>query len=336
MNGIVCAGNWVLDQVKIIGTWPKKGELSNILSETSGPGGSPFNLLVDYAHLGVNFPTWGMGCIGDDSLGKLILEICAKENINIEHLNVLKNIATSYTDVMSLKDSGERTFFHCRGANAKFSPQHISLDKLKLLNPKIFHIGYLLLLDEMDKKNSAGEVVIAELLKNIQAMGIQTSVDVVTEASTRFKEVVKPCLNYIDHLIINEVEAGNISDISIRQEDGSVDIEQAKKAATLLLTEGVNETVVIHFPEGAIWAQTDTQPIYQMSLNIPVEDIIGTVGAGDAFCAGTLWGIHNGWDPKKTLTMASGIAAASLQAANTTDGIGSQDDVENLIKKYLP
>jgi sugar/nucleoside kinase (ribokinase family) len=42
---------------------------------------------------------------------------------------ISKENPTSYSDVMSLR-SGERTFFHARGANAEFSPVDIDIDAL--------------------------------------------------------------------------------------------------------------------------------------------------------------------------------------------------------------
>jgi len=65
-NGIVCAGNWVLGRVKIIDNWPGEGELADILEETSGLGGSPFTILMDFARMRVRFPSYAFGCIGDD------------------------------------------------------------------------------------------------------------------------------------------------------------------------------------------------------------------------------------------------------------------------------
>jgi sugar/nucleoside kinase (ribokinase family) len=54
------------------------------------------------------------------------------------------------------------------------------------------------------------------------------------------------------------------------------------------------------------------------------------VGAGDAFCAGVLYGIHEGWSPEESLKVGSAAAAACLQAANTTDGVRSLGEIKKL------
>jgi len=45
-KGILGAGNWIVDHVKIIDAWPNQDTLANILSEYRGTGGSPCNILI--------------------------------------------------------------------------------------------------------------------------------------------------------------------------------------------------------------------------------------------------------------------------------------------------
>ena len=334
MAGIVCAGNWILDHVKMIDCWPKKGELANILSESKGAGGAPFNIMLGFSKLGVNFPTWGIGCVGNDPFGQEILEICRRAQLDVQWLNVLNDASTSYTDVMTLQETGERTFFHHRGANAKFSPRHVPLDSLKEVGVQIFHLGYLMLLDEMDKTDPEDGIVAAGLLQQIQTLGIETSIDLVSESSDRYIQIVHPCLKYVDHCIINEVEASNVTQFELRKSDNQLDHDKVFDAAKELLDLGVQQTAVIHFPEGSVWVDRLGNSIFQSSLDIPQDRIVSTVGAGDAFCAGVLWGLHEKWSPQKTMEMASGIAAACLQGINTTDGIGSQAMIVDLIQQF--
>ena len=233
MSGIACAGNWILDQVKTVDCWPGKGELANVLSETTGAGGSPFNVLIDLARLRAPFPTLGFGCLGNDARGREILRICRREGVDAARLSRLSSATTSYTDVMSVAETGERTFFHCRGANAFFSARYADLPLMKRKGIRIFHLGYLLLLDALDKPDKKYGTGAARLLKEVQSAGIQTSVDVVSEASDRFRRVVGPALRFTDHLIINEVEAEKITSIRTRNRGGM------KEAAEALFRCGV-------------------------------------------------------------------------------------------------
>jgi hypothetical protein len=65
-NGVLAGGNWIVDRPKIIDAYPGQDTLANILQETSGNGGSPYNLLVDLARLQAPFPLEAVGLVGEE------------------------------------------------------------------------------------------------------------------------------------------------------------------------------------------------------------------------------------------------------------------------------
>ena len=77
-SGILAGGNWIIDRVKMVDAYPGLEQLANIKSQHQGTGGSPYNVLLDLAKLGVVFPLMGAGLVGKDALGAAILEDCAK------------------------------------------------------------------------------------------------------------------------------------------------------------------------------------------------------------------------------------------------------------------
>jgi sugar/nucleoside kinase (ribokinase family) len=50
------------------------------------------------------------------------------------------------------------------------------------------------------------------------------------------------------------------------------------------------------------------------------------VGAGDAFAAGVLFGLHEGWSVEECLRLAAASAAACVRGQNTSDGIRAAHD----------
>ena len=78
----------------------------------------------------------------------------------------------------------------------------------------------------------------------------------------------------------------------------------------------------------------DLQPVEVASLRIPKEEIKGSVGAGDAFCAGCLYGIYNGFSDRQTLEFASAAAACNLFAANSVDGMRSKNEILQIAEQY--
>ena len=68
-RGLLAGGNWIIDHVKIIDTWPVQDSLANILSSTHGTGGSPYNILVDLAKMGAPIPLSAVGVFPDQADG---------------------------------------------------------------------------------------------------------------------------------------------------------------------------------------------------------------------------------------------------------------------------
>jgi sugar/nucleoside kinase (ribokinase family) len=318
-HGILAAGNWIIDHTKIIDVYPVQDALGNILSETDGNGGSPYNLLIDLTRLGAPFPLEALGLVGDDGDGGKIRADCLRHHIAVDQLHSCKGVPTSYTDVMSVKTTGRRTFFHQRGANALLGPEHFDFTASRA---KFFHLGYLLLLDRLDRPCPENGTVAAGLLKQAVAAGFKTSIDLVSEDSDRFSAIVRPALKYTDHAILNEFEAERTTGRKIRTEQ-DIDPHRLRSAAQDLLEAGVREWVVIHFPDGAIAAHRDGRVLTQGSVRIAQEKIIGTTGAGDAFGAGLLYGLHEGRPMEDCLRYAVCVAAACLTESNCSGGVSS-------------
>jgi sugar/nucleoside kinase (ribokinase family) len=330
-HGLLAGGNWIIDQVKLIDVYPQPEQLGNIRGQSQGTGGAPYNVLIDLARSGAPFPLLAAGLVGQDVLGEQIRQDCRQHRIDIRHLSATPKAATSYTDVMTEQGHGRRTFFHARGANALWHGADLDFERTR---PRIFHLGYLLLLDALDQLDPRYGTKAARLLAAAQAAGIKTSVDVVSEDSDRFAEIVNPALRHVDYCILNEIEAGKTTGFKLRPPDGSLDTVAVRHAAGALLQQGVRELVVIHFPEGAFARTRKGEDFWQSSLKLPLEYIGGTAGAGDAFCAGVLMGLHEGWDLQKCLQTGVCIAAASLSDPTCTAGVKSLNSSLALGKKF--
>ena len=332
-SGVLGGGNWIIDQVKLIDVFPHREQLANIHSQFQGTGGAPYNVLLDLAKLGATFPLTAAGLVGKDALGDLILADCRAHKIDTRFLRATPDAPTSYTDVMTERSDGRRTFFHHRGANVLWKGDDLEFTKTRA---RIFHLGYLLLLDQLDVPDKKFGTKGAAMLAAAQAAGLKTSVDVVSEDSDRFTKIVSPALKFVDYCILNEIEAGKTTGFKIRQPDGSLDTVALRHAAGALLQCGVREIVVVHFPEGGFARTRDGKDSWQSSLKLPPKYIAGTAGAGDAFCAGVLLGLHEGWELQRCLFTGVCVAAASLSDPTCTGGVKNLAAALALAKKFKP
>lgn len=316
--GIASGGNWIVDRVKIVDRLPGRGMLGSIRSETFGTGGAAANVLLDLARMKAPFPLQGVGVVGKDADGRFLLDMAREHGIDVSALTVTDRAPTSYTDVMTEEGSGDRTFYHCRGANALFGAEHIPVESLPC---RIFHLGYILLLDRMDEAHPRYGTVAASILDSLQKAGIRTSVDVVSEESDRFSRLVPPALKYVNYLILNEIEIGRVVGKAVRRPDGSLDGPALREAVAEIYRFGNMEMVAVHMPEGVYIRERKGREFARGSFILPEGFIKGTVGAGDAFCAGMLFGIHEDWDFARAAELGICCATTCLSDPTTTYGV---------------
>lgn len=330
-KGITIAGNILTDIVKSIDCYPKVGMLANVKDVRRAVGGCAPNTAIDLAKIDRSIPISVIGKIGDDEYGRYILSQLSRYNIDCERMLVSPDKPTSFSDVMSMP-SGERTFFHARGANAEFSPEDIDITSI---NSAILHIGYILLLDNFDKEDTEYGTVMARFLHNVQQHGIKTSVDVVSDSTADYKAKILPALKYCNYIILNEVESSMLSDLDPYNPDGRLNIDNIKKTMVYMAEYGVKEKIIVHCKKAGFCYDVPTGNFTVVpSVNIPKSEIKGSVGAGDAFCAGSLYGIYNGFDDKHILEFAASAAACNLFSENSVDGMLNKNEIEKLSEKY--
>ena len=327
-KGIIAAGNMLVDHVHQIVQWPERGWLAEIIHSERATGGAPLNVLLTLAKMHVGLPLQAVGLIGEDSDGDYIMAMLDQYHVNRQRVQRTTFAPTSMSQVMT-DPSGQRTFFHSPAANRLLDlPAFDRLDS----SMKIFHLGYLLLLDSLDMPDEEFGTRSARLLAQMREQGYETSLDLVSrKGDPRYQPLVHPALRYVDYLVINELEAGEFSGLEMRNGDDTPDIDHIALAASQLLAAGVKQRVVIHCPEGA-WGETPGEPgQWIASKQLEQDEIIGSVGAGDAFCAGFLYGCHEAWPLTDSIQLAHACARASLLAANAIDGAKTLEELKTLI-----
>ena len=331
-SGLLVAGNWILDQVKVIDKFPAEQSLVNILHEYTSNGGSAYNIVMDLTKLEAPFALEAVGLVGNDFNGVQIVDHCRGAGVDVRQLRMIPDTPTSYTLVTSVKPTGKRTFFHHRGANSLLDIDHFDFH---LSNAKIFHLGYLLLLDRLDEIQDDGRTLASVVLERAKQQGFLTSVDLVSEDSDRFTTIIPCALPYVDYLFLNEYEASRLSGVDLMEITDPAEMDRrCKEAFDIIFRMGVNRWILIHHPDG-VWASSrDGAHLFQPSLLLPQEKVVGANGAGDALAAGVLFGIHEGWDMEACLNLGVCAAAASLSHVTCSDGVLPHADCLALANQY--
>lgn len=300
----------------MIDVWPAQDALANITAQSEGNGGGAYNVTKNLAKLGCGFPLAGIGLIGRDADGEAILRDCDTHGIDRSGIQQTALAPTSYTDVMTVSGTGRRTFFHQHGANALLDDAHFDLSKT---SARIFYLGYLCLLKNLDLRDAGGRTKASQLLEQASHLGMTTAADLVSNETGDFSAIVNPSLPFLDYLFLNEYELARLV-------GGEADKGPAESFAREVLQRGVRTAVIVHWPAGAFCVCKDSTVIMQPAVRMPANAIIGAAGAGDAFSAGFLLGLHEGWPLKRSLELAVCAAAASLRHATCSAAVESRQN----------
>ncbi len=319
-TGLLAAGNFIIDHVKLIDYYPAEEMLATISAQSSSNGGGPYNVLKALAKLGAPFPLAAAGLLGADAGARWIFDDCAQHGIEVSQLRSSPNHATSYTDAFTVEDTGRRTFFHQPGANAVFAETQVDFANT---TARFFYLGYLMLLDHLDALDASGGTGAARLLQRALEAGCVTFTDLVSKNHPDFARSAAAALPYVDYLCLNEVEAGQLVGADLRP-GGPWSAEATVAAAQQLLGKGVRQWVIIHAVEGAVAVCASGAVVQQTSLTLPPGFSQGATGAGDAFAAGLIYALHEGEPMAAALQLAVCTAAACLRHPSTSAGIGTR------------
>jgi sugar/nucleoside kinase (ribokinase family) len=316
-RGILCGVSWCVDRNKLIDHWPDQENIAVILTQESQGGGNGANASVDLRRLGADFPIEAVALVGDDEDGRFLVGLCRQMGIDHRQIHVTRDAPTAFTDVMTVKPTGKRTFFYCAGSHDLVSPDHVDFGET---NAAILHLGLPGTHATMDgpwHDEHSGWVAV---LKRARAAGLKTNIELCPIPPERITFLARPCVPYLDYLVINDTEAGAIAGVPTvvgRQ----TDVAACEAAAKAIIGMGPAELVVVHFPLGAVAVARDGSVTRKPSVRVPQEAIKGNNGAGDAFAAGMLFGIHEGWPVDPSLALANASAAASLRSVTTNGSV---------------
>jgi sugar/nucleoside kinase (ribokinase family) len=318
--GVLCVGTIVADVRKVIDAYPEPDHLATIEEVSLSTGGAALNLAVDMRSLGATFPISLSGAVGGDEHGAFILDECWRSSIDTDGVQRIAGAITSFTDAMVERDGGRRTFFQHHGANGLFDASGTDIEGS---SARVLHAGAPGLHPLLDAPVPGGGNGWSRLFERGQAAGLQTNMELVSIDPATVAELATPCLPRLDSIIVNELEAGAITgvDTEAPEADGWVDWATMDTVAGKLIDLGVAVIAVVHFPAGCVAATADGRCWRQGSVRVEREQIANTTGAGDAFAAGVMLGLHDGWPVEECLRLGAASAAACVRSASTSGGM---------------
>ena len=305
---VVAVGDANVDLIAPVESFPGKGGEVSTGKLHKCAGGSAANLCVALARLGQD--SRFIGRVGDDSLGRFLIDNFRKEKVNISQLQIDEKVGTGLQFIAITRD-GERTMYGFRGANIYLSADEIDMGSVK--NSRVLHIsGYALLSDPQRKTTM-------KILKVARGAGALVSLDVGVLPATKVANRVHSILRSIDILFLGELEVSAL-----------VGTKKPEKAAKDLLKFGP-KIVALKLGRKGCFILTEMERVRSPAFPIKVVD---TTGAGDAFDAGFLTGVIGEWGLKRTARFANALGSLSTTKIGAQSALPNRREVKRFLRRF--
>ncbi len=288
MVEIIGIGALNIDKLYLVERIGAAGEEIGIDSASEQPGGSAANTIAALARLGIK--TGFIGRVGDDADGAYLRSEMAKEGVDIQGIEVARGRTGSA--IVLVDPGGERSMYVHPGVNDALSltPENLSCVK----SAKYLHLS-----------SFVGETVI----------------DVQREILDRSKAEISfaPGMLYVRRGL--DTLSGIISKTRVvflnRDEMEMLTGSGYRKGAGELNEVGA-EIVVVTLGGDGCYIRT---PDAEVSIPGFSARVVDTTGAGDAFCAGFLYGMLNDEPLGVCGRLGNFVAAKCIGAVGAREGL---------------
>ena len=260
-------------------------------------GGAPFNVAWNLKGLGLN-PKM-ITSIGNDTLGKKILDMMKIWDIDISYVNIVEDKKTGNVQV-SVDKKGIPSYT----IEDDCAYDYIDIPK-NISENSIFYHGSLALRHKYNQ----------DKCKEIKSMpNLSTFVDINLRAPWWNSDTLKEILVDSKSLKINDEELPLLC-----ESYGEKNVDEKRQIDFIFEKLDLELLVLTKGSQGAVLINKDKKMI-EMPI-VEVDNMVDTVGAGDAFASIVIYGLYNKWDDKLILKRAMNFASkvCSLNGAITQD-----------------
>ncbi|UCE73371.1 MAG: carbohydrate kinase family protein [Methanomassiliicoccales archaeon] len=271
-----------------------------IVDTVEEPGGSAANTI--YALGKLNMSAGFIGAVGSDGEGEKVLRSLSQVGIDTSHIKIKAKVKTGLV-IGFVDPKGERALYISPGANNLFSHQDMDMEYLKRAD--FIHMSSF-----VDDTQLALQKKIADVLEDRTLLSFAPG----SLYAKRGFESLSPLVKRSHVLFLNEEE--------VRLLTGK---ETYESAAKFLIDSGC-ETVVITLGAKGCFITDGTESAHVDANKTPVID---TTGAGDAFCAGFLYGLSEKRELEKCGMIGNYLASKCISELGARKGLPTREMLED-------
>jgi len=263
-------------------------------------GGSAANTVVGLARLGckVGF----IGKVADDREGEMLLEDFRREGVDINGITIAKH-GRSGTAMGFVDEKGDRALYINPGVNDTIEFNEINVNYA-------FKTKFLHLTSFVGEKSFQTQKKLVEILPKDVKISLDPG-----ELYARKREALEPLIKKMFVLMPSAKELELLT--------GIADYEEGAKA---LLRKGV-EIVAVKLGGKGCYVTNKKEGYLIEAFKVKVVD---TTGAGDAFCAGFLYGLISGKDLYECGKLGNFVASRCITKMGARFGLPSLENLKLL------
>jgi len=287
---VVCFGALNVDKLYSVNHIAKADEESEILDFKESPGGSAANTAVGLARLDVK--TGYIGKVAEGREGKLLLNAFKDEGVDTAGI-IISKIGRSGAVMGFIDPHGERALYLDPGVNDSLEFNEINLEYIA--GAKFLHLTSF----AGDKPFEAQKKLL-EMPSNVKVT-LDPGMIYARKGWLKLKPLIKKCFAVFP----NENE--------LRLLTG----KDYKEGAEVLLREGVN-IVAVKLGERGCYVTDEKEKYLIEPYKVKVVD---STGAGDAFCAGFLYGLLKNKRLRECGLLGNFVASRCITKMGARDGL---------------
>ncbi|MRH44485.1 sugar kinase [Aquibacillus halophilus] len=305
MNDVITIG-----EAMIVFNPSSTGPMKFVNSFEKKVAGAELNVAIGCSRLGLK--SGFISNLGNDEFGKHVQTFARGEGIDVSQVKFVDGYPTSLNFKEISEDGSGRTFYY-RDKSPVLAMTPDGLDEEYFKKAKILHLTGIF--PAINPKNIE---IIDRAISLAKKHGLKVSFDPNIRLRMWSKEEAKntlaKILPHVDILLAGDEEM----EIIIGEKEPKVIIEKLKEfdISYIAIKQGDKGSVGYHNGE------------YVEAPPVKAPKVVDTVGAGDGFDSGVIYGILNDWPLKKTLQFANTIGSMVVGVIGDNEGLPYYEDVQ--------
>jgi len=303
---IVVVGSLNMDLVVRLPKIPRPGEtlLGGIFN--TYPGGKGANQAVAASRLGGQVTM--IGCVGNDSFGRELIDNLSREGVDSTHILVQPNVSTGVA-LIQVDDQAQNSIAVASGANYGLTGDYVdkAMQTIKRIDVVV-----------MPLETPLETIYTAARIANRRGAKV-----ILNPAPAQILE--NDLLQMVDYLVPNEFEIATMTGIQITTDDDT------NRAVEQLSSKGIKNLIVTLGNNGSILFMGTTNK----KVNIPAWKVqaVDTTAAGDCFIGALAVGLCEGKPAIDAAAFASAAAAVSVTRVGAQPSLPKYDEVIHFMKE---